>query len=537
MRFVHVTLAVVLGCGASSSPEPDAAPTEAERSWRDEVVYQLLTDRFGNGRVDNDTGETCSTCYLGGDWVGINQRLDYLQDLGVTAIWISPIATNVDDVIGGGYHGFWPLALDQANPRFGTEEELRTLVDACHDRGIKVLVDVVLNHMGQVFFYDLNGNGQPDPGELDPPFNADGIDAPIVFKDAVSPAGFLNPDWYHRRGGIQNFDDPLQALTGDFEGGLRDLDTARQDVRDALLEVTLDWLDRVPFDGIRFDAAKHVDEDFWPWFLGELRAARPGLVAVAEAFEGDVTRLSRFTDELAFDSVLDFSYKYQAFNDVFAANQPTTRLRDLYVAQSQALNPVPHQGGAGLAPQLIPFRFLDNHDVPRFMSTAGDVRAVKAALAYLMTLDGVPVIYYGTEQDFSGAEDPENREALWTSDYLTDGDTFVWLRRLISLRAELTALRRGDVRFVWTSSRQDAGDGAGLVGIERVLADERVLVVVNTRASEAETAAGGTGMQVGFEPGTVLEDRLTNGESLTVGDDGRITVQMPGYGARIYTAR
>jgi len=533
-RAAYVVLVLVaLGCGADAG-RPDAGLPTEERGWQDEVVYQLLTDRFANGSTANDTGESCATCYQGGDWVGIRQQLDYLADLGITAIWISPIATNVDDVIGAGYHGFWPLALDQVNTHFGSEEELKALVDECHARGIRVLIDVVLNHLGPIFYYDINGNGMYDAGELAPTYQSQGIPGDIVFHEGVSPVEFANPDWYHRRGEIVDFNDPEQSEYGDFEGGLRDLDSTREDVRQALLSVTLDWLDRVEFDGIRFDAAKHVEDSFFPWFLGELRAAHPGLLAVAEAFDGDVGRLAEFTTARGFDSVLDFAVKYQAFDAVFVNGATTSAFADLHVAQRAAYADTAQEGGAGVAPRDIPMRFLDNHDVPRFRSLVPDAAKMKAALAYLLTMDGVPVLYYGTEQDFAGGGDPDNREAMWNSGYAKDGDTYVWMRRLIELRTRHRALRRGDMRFVWSSDRTPPGNGAGVVAFERFTGDERVLVVINTSAEAAATEISGTGMQVGFAPGTALVEVLVGADGLVVPANARVRIDLPAYGARVF---
>ena len=166
-----------------------------------------------------------------------------------------------------------------------------------------------------------------------------------------------------------------------------------------------------------------------------------------------------------------------------------------------------------------------------------DARALKAALAYLLTMDGVPTLYYGTEQGFAGAVDPDNREALWTSAYATDGDLFVWLRRLVELRKQQRALRRGDLRFVWTSDRREAGNGAGVVAFERFVGDDRVLIVINTRAEPAATEAPGTAMQVGFDPGTELVEVLVGGDPLVVPASARLSLELEAFGARVYVAR
>ena len=133
--------------------------------WRDEVVYQLVTDRFANGDPGNDyrVDPTSLGHYQGGDYQGVVDKLDYLQELGVTALWISPIVKNVDADAGfDAYHGYWAVDLQQLNPHFGDLGALRQLVNEAHRRSMKVILDIVTNHMGQVFYYDINNNGQPE---------------------------------------------------------------------------------------------------------------------------------------------------------------------------------------------------------------------------------------------------------------------------------------------------------------------------------------------------------------------------------------
>ena len=205
--------------------------------WRDQVIYQLLTDRFANGdaATDDRVEPTALARYQGGDWQGIIDELDYLEELGVTSLWISPIVLNVDADAGfDAYHGYWAVNLNRLNPHFGDLASLRAFTNAAHARGISVILDIVTNHLGQVFYYDINNNGQPDDSligagtmgspllritEYDPDYDPRGIQgytslgesgpAPIrffnqpqIFRVPPEPAIFQDPTAYHLRGRV-----------------------------------------------------------------------------------------------------------------------------------------------------------------------------------------------------------------------------------------------------------------------------------------------------------------------------------------------
>src|SRR5215831_157569 len=150
-----------------SVPEAGKQPILAThvRDWREEVIYQVLIDRFANGDVNNDfrVQEGALARYQGGDWKGIEEHLDYFTDLGVTTLWISPVVKNVEtDADVDAYHGYWAQDLTLTNPHFGDLAALRSMIASAHDAGLKVVLDIVTNHMGQVFYYDMNLNGHPD---------------------------------------------------------------------------------------------------------------------------------------------------------------------------------------------------------------------------------------------------------------------------------------------------------------------------------------------------------------------------------------
>src|SRR5690606_9445982 len=153
--------------GAADIDDPRARPhqSNADIDWRDQVIYQIMIDRFENGDPNNDYNVELSVPgrYHGGDWQGVIDRLDYLEELGVTALWISPTFMNTEEDAGfASYHGYWPYDLVRPNHHFGDLLKLRELVDAAHERGMLVILDVIVNHMGQLFYYDINGNGRPD---------------------------------------------------------------------------------------------------------------------------------------------------------------------------------------------------------------------------------------------------------------------------------------------------------------------------------------------------------------------------------------
>lgn len=254
--------------------------------WRDEVIYQLLVDRFANGSAGNDhdvdPNPVALAAYKGGDWQGVIDRLDYLEALGVTAIWISPVVRNVETDAGvDGYHGYWAVDLERVNPHFGDLATLRRMVAKAHERGIKVILDIVTNHLGQVFYYDINMNGQPDenvfgghplePGnpqggsrtpvtrvtEYDPDYDPRGVQAftslgeagpaPVVFFDLPSlfrvppsPAIFTRDYAYNRRGRVSDWNDREQVVYGDFPGGLKDVRTEDPEVREEMVRVYVD---------------------------------------------------------------------------------------------------------------------------------------------------------------------------------------------------------------------------------------------------------------------------------------------------------
>ncbi|HOX44177.1 MAG TPA: alpha-amylase family glycosyl hydrolase [Myxococcota bacterium] len=671
MLWALALLPALSGC--VTPPDLDGPLSDNVTDWRDEIIYQVMTDRFANGDASNDFGVNLAdpSDYHGGDWRGLQDRLGYLEQLGVTCLWISPVVKNVEEDAGfSSYHGYWAQDLDRPNPHFGDLSALRELVDAAHARGMKVVLDIVTNHVGQAFFYDINKNGQPDEflmgqgGEIvpigqgepssdlvrvtewDPDFDRDGVQswtslgpsglAPAVFVhqpeiNRVPPEPWpLGEAWaYNQKGRVTVWQDPEvcgcpawgcawddacrreQEVLGDFPGGLKDLDTRHPYVRATLADSFARWIARADFDGFRIDTLKHVELGFWDDFCPRMRRfalerGKRNFFMFGEAFDGDDNLLGSYTQGQGVDSVFYFSQYYTVFRGALLGDGARTceierlHCRRLGCAsdpcgEGQAFpalysdtpkeNGVTGEDGLGLGPARLPVSFESNHDVGRLLFfmppawTEPEKRAVlHQALAYLLTVDGVPALYYGVEQEFSGGNDPANRETLWDADaylrpvwkdghwkaarrtYDGDGDgeddtlwepfdtgnpTFHRIAELIALRKAHVALRRGELVFRW-STAGSGGEDHGLVAYERVHPDERALVALNLgKELPSVTRAGGQTMPVGFAPGAVLEDALDPAFTVSVAASGCaapsgggcLELELPARGVRILLAR
>ena len=649
---LHALALGLCGLMTTTCVTVDATPpvTNQVTDWRDEIIYQIVVDRFEDGDPNNNFNVdwTRPAAYHGGDWQGIIDRLDYIESLGVTTLWISPVVRNVEEDAGfASYHGYWTQNFLDVNPHFGSLEKLREMVQACHARGIKVVLDIVTNHVGQVFYYDINRNGSPDivffggggngagsqnpdqpsslrrASEWDPEYDSRGVQgftslgengpAPVewVYQPEIGrmppePAEFANPGWYNRKGRVTVWEsggilssprldtliceacdtDPgaacvpesgcaqatrfayvrEQEMLGDFPGGLKDLRTELPEVRAALTRAFQYWIQAADFDGFRIDTLKHVEPGFFEVFAPAMRdfarsLGKENFFMFGEAFDGNDALLGHYTQGEGVDSVFYFSAKYRVFDDVFGRGAPTARVRGLFeerstlddrgqipeddptlprYAATPKRNGPTAEGGAGLASDQLLVHFLDNHDVPRFLYDFKDLRRLHLALVYQLTFDGVPCIYYGTEQAFAGGPDPSNREDMWASGFRTDGETFVHTQRLTNLRRTLEPLRRGEVEFLWTSDAPADAEtlDAGVLAFARFTPEQRVLVVMNTSASRASrTRSADAAMQTGLPGGTAVEDRLAPGQVFTVQPDGTLDLELAPMTARVLVPR
>ncbi len=587
-----VAACIAPGTGCVTVPDEGSQPKLATHvgDWRDEVIYQVLIDRFANGDVNNDYNVRPGHLarFQGGDWRGLTEHLDYVKELGVTTLWISPIVKNVEtDADVDSYHGYWAQDLSQLNPHFGDLADLRRLTARAHDMGLKVVLDIVTNHMGQVFFYDTNLNGNPDiyiggSGDLpvvssrsdlsriteyDPDWDPKGVQAftslgpagraPIIFIqdpkiNRVPPPGILGTARaYHGFGRILNYDDENQRKLGDFPGGLKDVATELPEVRRELIDLYTRWVELADLDGFRIDTVKHVEHDFWSEFGRSVRErlrqkGKDRFLMFGEAFDGNDQLLGSYTAENMLDSVFYFSQHYQVFRDVFMRasdeNQQkgTEQIANLWAQRRTNYRNEPQPDGIGIAPSRALVNFMDNHDVARFLYEAqNDKDVLRNALTLLMTEEGIPCLYYGTEQDFAGGNDPSNREVLWNTGFNTSGDTFRHFAKLARTRVTYQALRRGDTNVVWSSGHVGTEEDAGMIAYERTggdAGDAYVLVVINTNnRKDSATADGEKVMKLtGAGASSTLVDVLDpERKSYSVPPSGDLRLTVPKQRAMI----
>ncbi|MBK9262169.1 MAG: alpha-amylase [Polyangiaceae bacterium] len=618
-KAVAIALTIVApGCMEFSEPAEIQLQNHVE-DWREEVIYQVLVDRFADGDWGNNFSifPSAPGKWHGGDWKGLEEKLDYLEGLGVTTIWISPIVKNVYTDAGfDAYHGYWAQDLTQLAPQFGDLESLRSLVDSAHERKMKIVLDIVTNHLGQLFYYDINGNGQADDplsisrgkdiykeNEYDPTYDVRGVQAftslgesglaDIIFAhDPASnhmppyPEIFQNKLAYNRKGRTYNFDDPDQLRRGDFPGGLKDVNTELCPIREAMVDAYARWIELTDIDGFRIDTVKHVERGFWRYFGYKVRErlhakGKTNFFMFGEAFDGRDPLVGSYTkngselplddeagvqglcaDDLngdQLDSVFYFPQQFQVVRDVFRYRGPTANIQRLYddrkvnYGNTPALRGPVDAAGTGISPQKMLVNFLDNHDVPRFLFTgAGNYpedpifatplpietrrSMLHNALLYLMTWDGIPCIYYGTEQDFEGGNDPGNREDMWIpqkfAPFSQSAPTYLRIKQLAKIRREHPALSRGELNILWSSDRtSDSDEDANVFAFERteVATGDYAIVVINANLNGSKSPSfGGQAMQVGAAPGTILVDALgTVADPLTVSADGRVAITLP----------
>jgi alpha-amylase len=469
------------------------------RPWNEDVVYMILIDRFHRGSLSRCKAEPP---FHGGDLAGVLEKLDYLQGLGVTALWLSPVYKNQRD----GYHGYWPVDFFSVDPRFGSMEEFAGLVRECHRRGLKVLLDMVFNHTG----YD-------HPMPRDP----------------------RTRDWFHKGKEMRWIDQ--RSMEQCSLHGLPDFAHEKPEVARFLVDMALWWLEKTGVDGFRLDAVKHVPIAFWKRLSDELhRRAGPEFLLLGEVFRGVPGYIARYQREGGVDAVFDVpfadtvrstlsrdcempgpgllerlaelrrEYKTMLFNEI---------LRKLFARRPTDMrwfHNLLHGEEAYARPEFLA-PFIDNHDLSRFASEAKDpAQRLRMALTLLLTWRGIPVLTYGTECGMQGRTDGSNRAPM---PFGEDPDLTEFTRRLIALRRSMPALTRGTL----VQAHADREVFAFL----RQAGDSKVLTVLNNSGSaqhrDLELPSG-----AGFGP---WKDAFS-GETLRAGE-GVLEMDMPPRAARI----
>ncbi len=540
------------------SPLPGKGYWSVSREWREEFIYFLLVDRFHDGRPRTPRsgpgrGRGFGTPdqlrrFAGGTLAGITRNLGYIQDLGCTSLWLSPVFENegAPDPSWNTYHGYAIRNYLNVDPRFGTVADLVGLVDEAHRRGLRVFLDAVANHSGDVFAYDQEPRYFADDARR---YDLGGWRSP----DFPVPVELRNPDYYHRRGQIRawGWDSFPETQWGDFfslKGFYNEEDATGLAMQKVLIDAHRYWIREADIDGYRMDAVKHMGElavarfcqatreyalalgkrDFF--LFGELVAGD----AAINRYAGPNTPAQRGDRTIFYglSSVLDFPL-YWVLPGVLRGTDPPSNLINRYDAlRERALS----RGELGR--YLV--SFIDNHDQigqnwkRRFAAGLTDAQVVAAA-GYLLCALGTACLYYGTEQGLSG-EGPSDefiREAMFDIDdpgrdaLNRECGIYRGIAAIARVHSRSPALRFGRMYF-----RETSRDGAPFalpssqpctLAFSRILADEEVLVAYNTSSSEArrESVIVDAGLNA---PGQTLR--------LLYGGEGGVAVKATADGAR-----
>ena len=582
----------------SASAVPLPAPVSVPRFTHPgagQTFYFVLTDRFTNGNPANDTGGIAGGAeqhgfdptrigyFHGGDLAGLTARLDYLKRLGATAIWITPPLTNNPVQLGSaGYHGYWITDFLRVDAHLGTNDEYREFIRQAHARGLRVYMDIVINHSADIIQY-ADGDtryrdkvASPYRDDHGRPFDDravayNGLNDPTVFPSLSAETSFprrpvvgraaatvKNPAWlndvtlYHNRGNSTFAGE--SALNGDFVG-LDDLFTEHPRVVRGFIEVFSQWLD-YGIDGYRIDTVRHVNAEFWQAFGPAIRTraralGRPDFLQFGEAANGagDPVFLSEFsTSTIPLDATIDFGFFVAARKFVSQAGTAAA-LADFFAQDDHYTD---HDSNVHSTTT-----FLGNHDAGRFgyflqqdnpgASAAQLADLVRLGHGLLLLSRGQPVLYYGDEQgmigqggddmkareDMFASQSPEFRNASLLATTKTGADDkfdethpfYRFIARLNSLRAAHRALRTG-------AMIPRAASAPEIFSFSRLDRSERVeyVVALNNSRTTTVTASIPTSQPPGGILAPLFDSRRPEsdgGDPLTAGAGGAVQVTLP----------
>lgn len=448
--------------------EAEVLPVQEEhsRSWDEEVIYFMLTDRFNDGDKSNnnpnglpyDQAKNQGGVYHGGDFKGITEKLDYLKELGITMIWITPIVQNIEHNVEGGttgeyygYHGYWAEDFESLNPHLGTLEDFHHLIDAAAERDISIMVDVVLNHAGYGMDQATASSKEGFPS----------------VENRNKLEGMLRTDKNRRPG-----DQVLDGLSG-----LPDFATEEAEVRNQLVAWQTNWLKLSTTEkdnrikAFRVDTVKHVENTTWQHFKNELIAIAPDFHLIGEVWDAQFNRLNTQLGNGMMDSLLDFGFKNIAAgfaNGYFETNQKLLEERNQTLTSSRTMG-----------------QFLSSHDEDGFLykMVNQDKGKFMIAATLQMTSKGQPVIYYGEELGQSGANNWPIYDNRYDFDWenIDNNPILLHYQKLLAFRKQfVNILTDGDLQSVAGSKEQE------WYMTSRQLNNEQVYIIYNVK-DQAQT--------------------------------------------------
>ncbi|GAB6928524.1 alpha-glycosidase [Paenibacillus sp. JCM 10914] len=455
-------------------------------AWvKDAIFYQIFPERFANGDPSNDpdgalawgSAEPTPKNFFGGDLQGVIDHLDHLSSLGVNAIYFTPLFTATTN------HKYDTEDYMEIDPQFGDKDTLKKLVDLCHERGIRVLLDAVFNHSGRTFapFLDVKKHGNDSK-----------------YKD-----------WFYVRSLPLEVVDRIPTYdTFAFEPLMPKLNTENPEARAYLLKAAEYWIKETGIDGWRLDVANEVGHGFWREFRQVVKKANPDAYILGEVWHES----SIWLEGDQFDAVMNYPFTNAVLD--FFINRTADAEKFSFMLGKQ-LAGYPRQASE------VMFNLLDSHDTARLLTQAqGDKRLMKLAVMFQFTYFGTPCIYYGDEIGMDGGHDPGCRKCMEWDEGKQDQDLFSFYQTLIKLRKEHAALRTGSFKFL------KAEKNGGRIAYLRQDDNETILVAVNNdKAGHTITVP-------------VLEQQWTNlwnGEQ-HLAKQGQLTVKLPAYGFVILKA-
>lgn len=460
---------------------------EKDFDWDEAVVYFMMTDRFFDGNESNNTASGEKTygknpgLYHGGDFAGVTAKLDYLQDLGVNTIWITPIVENVEGVAVTGegskdvpynaaYHGYWANDFTKLNPTLGTTEEFETMISEAHKRGMRIMVDIVVNHAGygtESTFGDMIRNKSTDEGDI--------------------------KSW---------------------QSGLPDFATENADVRAKLVEWQTSWMKDYGVDYFRVDTVKHVDSTTWAALKNSTTEVNPSFKMIGEYYGAGYASNGSTLGSGQMDADLDFDFNDQATSFV---SGNISSVEKFLSARNSALNNAYMTG-----------QFLSSHDEDGFKASLmngkkyTEDKATSAALVAAtlqLTAKGIPVIYYGEEVGLSGLNNypyQTNRYDMDFSKATKDNVTYQHYKNLLSIRNAYTDVFARGSRTVVAGSDEEGYDV-----VSRSYGGTTLYVGMNIKDTAKEVK-----VPVSLAAGTEVKD-LYSGATYTVGSDKTVAVTIP----------
>lgn len=463
--------------------------------WDEARIYFALTDRFKDGDPSNNENVDKShlEAYHGGDFRGMIDSLDYLQKLGINTLWITPIVDNIDFNVSVnskqyGYHGYWAKDFTKLDEHLGDMETFKELIEKAHDKGIKIMVDVVLNHTG----YGLkSGDNSPTITPEDKARFAD------MLRTNAAPA------------------DPIKSELD----GLPDLLTEDPAVREQIIAWQTGWLDNArtsrgdTIDYFRVDTVKHVEDTTWKAFKNALTAIDPAFKLVGEYFGGTIDNNGGTLQSGQMDGLLDFSFKRQAV--------------DFANGKIDSVNSYLQNRESKLDNTKMMAQFLSSHDEDGFLSeyVGGDKGKLKIAAALQITAKGQPVIYYGEELGLSGkkagdmskGELGENRADMPWEKLEAESALHDHYQKLLNIRAKYSK-----VYSKGTRAKLAGSDDAGYLAFNNVYGSTNIVTVINTK-TDAESVT----IPVLFAANTLVKDEYSS-RTYTVSSEQKVTVELPG---------